>query len=308
MLKYRRKLFWQYSKSTNKLEEKNINIDKKAPRAKEPFLSKSARKKFAYFFAAFIFVIILKLFFIDAYLIPTPSMANTLISGDNIIINKTAYSISTPTYIPFTAITLEPKNLILFSTPGRGDVVVFQFPEANKMLPPAGLYFVKRIIGLPGDTLTIKNKIVFINGRQQTLPGKAKIDTTNFRLTGDSTLFFKNKNWTADNMGPVVVPYKGMTIELNHQNIYKWGMIINREYGKKVVSVEGTVITINGTPARQYILQKNYYFLMGDNRDNSIDSRYHGFVPENFITGKAMFIYWSSGSAIRWNRIFKTVK
>ncbi len=291
------------------MEEKIIiNIEKKAPVEKEPFLSKSVRKKATYLFTAFIFVIILKLFFVDAYLIPTSSMANTLISGDNIIINKAAYAISTPTYIPFTGITLEPKILLSFSKPKRGDVVVFQFPAADKIIPPAGLYFVKRIIGLPGDTLTIKNKIVFINGKQLTLPGKAKIDTTNFRLTGDSTLYFKNKNWSADNMGPVVVPYKGMTIELNHQNIYKWGMIINREYGKKVVSVEGTVITINGKPVRQYTLQKNYYFLMGDNRDNSIDSRYHGFVPENFITGKAWFIYWSTGSAIRWHRIFNLVK
>ncbi|MBZ0201286.1 MAG: signal peptidase I, partial [Ignavibacteriaceae bacterium] len=240
--------------------------------------------------------------------IPTSSMANTLLSGDYIIINKSAYAILLPTYIPFTGIILEPKNIISISQPQRGDVVVFQFMDVNKLLPTAGLYFVKRIIGLPGDTLVIKNKIVSINGEKIKLQGKAKVDTNNIKIKTDTTLYFKNKNWCADNMGPVVVPYKGMKIKLNHQNIFTWGMIINREYGKKVVSIEGTVITIKGKPVRDYILQKNYYFMMGDNRDNSIDSRYHGFVPENYITGKAEFIYWSYGNIIRWGRIFNTIR
>lgn len=309
MLKYRRKLFLLYFKLMSSSDHnKNINEDKKAAVNKESLLSVGIRKKLILLFYAFLFIVVAKIFFVDAYRIPTSSMANTLLSGDYVIVNKAAYSISTPSYLPFTNTVMESKILFSISTPGRGDVVVFQFPSETKIFQPVSLYFIKRIVGLPGDTLAIKNKILFINGKEIALPGKAKIDTNNIKLNTDSSLYFKNENWSADNMGPVVVPYRGMKIKLNHQNIFTWGMIINRECGKKVVSIEGTVITINGKPMREYTLQKNYYFLMGDNRDNSIDSRYHGFVPENYITGKAEFIYWSYGTAVRWGRIFSRIK
>ena len=309
MLKFRKKRFLPFSKLMSSSNHyKNINEDKKAAVNKKSLLSAGVRKKLILFFCAFLFIVIAKIFIVDAYRIPTSSMANTLLSGDYVIVNKAAYSISTPSYLPFTNTVMESKILFSISTPGRGDVVVFQFPSETKIFQPVSLYFIKRIVGLPGDTLAIKNKILFINGKEIALPVKAKMDTNNIRLNTDPSLYFKNENWSADNMGPIVVPYKGMKIKLDNRNIYKWGMIINREYGKKVISVEGTVITINGKPAREYTFQKNYYFLMGDNRDNSIDSRYHGFVPENLITGKAEFIYWSTGSGIRWKRLFTSIQ
>ncbi len=96
--------------------------------------------------------------------------------------------------------------------------------------------------------------------------------------------------------------------------------MIDREFNKKAVSVEGSVITINGTPVRTYTVKKNYYFVMGDNRTNSLDSRFWGFVPYDDIIGKAVLIYWSnipdvavkniSGlfDSIRWKRIFKLIR
>ena len=309
MLKFRKKRFLPFSKLMSSSNHyKNINEDKKAAVNKKSLLSAGVRKKLILFFCAFLFILAAKIFFVDAYRIPTSSMANTLLSGDYVIVNKAAYSISTPSYLPVTNTVMESKILFSISTPERGDVVVFQFPSETKIFQPAGLYFVKRIVGLPGDTLLIKNKTIIINEKKLTLPGKAKMNTNSIRLNTDPSLYFKNENWSADNMGPIVVPYKGMKIKLDNRSIYKWGMIINREYGKKAISVEGTVITVNGRPARQYTLKKNYYFLMGDNRDNSIDSRYHGFIPEDLIIGKAEFIYWSTGSGIRWKRLFTSIQ
>ena len=110
-----------------------------------------------------------------------------------------------------------------------------------------------------------------------------------------------------------------MTVDLSPQNINEWGLLIEREQGAKTVSVEGTVITINGKPVRKYTFTKNYYFVMGDNRDDSMDSRYWGFLPEDNIIGKAVLVYWSLElpvsikniplffHSVRWERIFKTI-
>ena len=104
------------------------------------------------------------------------------------------------------------------------------------------------------------------------------------------------------------------------RNIVEWQGVINHDYGKKVVSVEGSVININGTPTRNYIVKKDYYFVMGDNRDDSMDSRYWGFVPEENIIGEAMIIYWSWDpfntadgigsffSAVRFGRILNLIR
>lgn len=95
--------------------------------------------------------------------------------------------------------------------------------------------------------------------------------------------------------------------------------VIEREKGVKAVSVEGTVITIDGKPVRKYKVAKDYYFVMGDNRDDSMDSRYWGFLPEDNIIGKAVIVYWSLElpvsldnlpafyHSIRWNRILNII-
>lgn len=117
--------------------------------------------------------------------------------------------------------------------------------------------------------------------------------------------------WTRDNYGPVIIPKKGMTINLTMDNIAVYDRPI-RVYEKNTLEVKNGKIIINGKPSTSYTFKMDYYWMMGDNRHNSADSRYWGFVPEDHIVGKPIFIWLSInpdsyGSKIRWNRLFRMV-
>ncbi|MHB1686976.1 MAG: signal peptidase I [Ignavibacteriaceae bacterium] len=270
---------------------------------------------------AFLIALTIKLFFIEANTIPSASMENTLLVGDFIIVNKAAYKLATPGNIPFTNISIPGIKLFSIKRPKRNDVIVFRFPGyTGEIKPRENINFIKRIIGLPGDTIQIKQGIVFINNKIIPAPPFALLDKTFTRSnTPDDRIFPSGKKWNSDNYGPIVIPKKGMAINISPQNIKEWKTIIDREYNRTAVSVEGTVITINGKPDRNYTFRKNYYFVLGDNREDSMDSRYWGFVQEDLIIGKAVMIYWSWNesvpfyrfekllSSIRMNRIFSII-
>lgn len=118
--------------------------------------------------------------------------------------------------------------------------------------------------------------------------------------------------WTRDNYGPLVIPKRGLTLPLNMKNIAVYMRPIAVYEGNKL-EVKNNKIYINGKPADRYTFKMDYYWMMGDNRHNSADSRYWGFVPEDHIVGKPIFIWWSSDpdrkgfSGIRWHRLFNLV-
>ncbi|MEI6678076.1 MAG: signal peptidase I [Mariniphaga sp.] len=123
----------------------------------------------------------------------------------------------------------------------------------------------------------------------------------------------QNINWNLDNFGPLWVPKKGFTINLTHTNISLYKRIIS-VYESNDLHIKGDVIYINGIPMTTYTFKMDYYWMMGDNRYNSADSRSWGFVPEDHIVGKASLIWLSLDkdknflSKIRWNRFFMGVK
>ncbi|HEX7357526.1 MAG TPA: signal peptidase I [Ignavibacteriaceae bacterium] len=272
-------------------------------------------------FLVLFLALILKLFIVDALKIPTGSMKNTLLEGDFILVNKAAYSISTPLQIPFIGTRLSKTELISTGKPKFNDVVAFEIP-ANFYDPASEEYsvLVKRIIGLPGDTIQIKDQILYINNIKYRTPSFIKINLNEYPIENlNKDLFPYNNKWSLENYGPIIIPKKGMKVELEPKNILMWQNAINTDYGKKVISVEGTVITLNNQPVRDYVFEKDYYFVLGDNRKNSIDSRYFGFVPEEWIIGKAFMIYWSqlptqtSGisdyfSSIRFSRLMQSIE
>ena len=226
--------------------------------------------------------------------------------------------------------------------------------------------YVKRCVGLPGQTLQIKNRIVYLNGKANKEPDnvqysyyvklKGQMPTelmdelgisnedmaslnqygylpltqkaakklaarkdivADIRLntdaqTGDLYPLNAYTGWTRDNYGPVWIPKKGATVKLNMKNIAVYERPI-RAYEHNDLKVKNGQIYINGRLAHSYTFKMDYYWMMGDNRHNSADSRYWGFVPEDHIVGKPIFIWWSHNpdhpgfSGIRWSRLFNFV-
>ena len=226
--------------------------------------------------------------------------------------------------------------------------------------------YVKRCVGLPGQTLQIKNRIVYLDGKankepenvQYTYYVKLKADLPDdllkeLGISGEDLLSLNQNGympltkkavkvlsarkdlvasirlntdaatgevyplnavtgWTRDNYGPVWIPKKGETVQLTLKNIALYERPI-RVYEHNQLDVRNGKIYINGREAHSYTFKMDYYWMMGDNRHNSADSRYWGFVPEDHIVGKPIFIWWSSDpdrrgfSGIRWNRLFRWV-
>ena len=223
--------------------------------------------------------------------------------------------------------------------------------------------YVKRCVGLPGQTLEIKNRVVYLDGKpnkepdnvqytyrlklKQNLPeeliddlgitneelgilnamgympmtqrtatelGKRKdlVETLEINTDAEEWDIYPlngNKHWTRDNYGPVWIPNKGETLMLNLDILPIYERCIRAYEGNKL-EVKNGKIYINDKQTDRYTFKMDYYWMMGDNRHNSADSRYWGFVPEDHIVGKPIFIWWSSdpdGHGVRWSRLFRLV-
>lgn len=210
-------------------------------------MSSKAKRLFKEYAEALIIALVLALFIrtfvVQAFKIPSGSMLPTLKIGDHLLVNKFLYGIRVP---------IADKVLVSFSQPDTKDIVVFEFPEDESK------DFIKRIIGLPGDTIEIRNKHVYRNGEKLSEPyvRHTSQQVINHPFPMDKWPPHRFDPRARDNLGPVKVP-----------------------------------------PGK--------FFVLGDNRDESYDSRFWGFVEREEILGEAWIIYWSwSGlTDIRWGRI-----
>ena len=213
------------------------------------------------FFPIIFIVFVLRTFVAEPFQIPSSSMRPGLVVGDFILVNKFNYGIR----MPIANNVVIPVNKI-----GRGDVVVFAYPENESVS------FIKRIVALPGDTIEYRDKKLTING--QPVPTQDLPDY----LEGDSLRYFKHFE---EQLGE----HRHQAISYPEAPAFVQGASKFAHRDQCRYSVEGVVCKV----------PEGHFFMMGDNRDNSLDSRYWGFVPESHIVGKAFFVWMNFGNLKR---------
>jgi signal peptidase I len=215
------------------------------PREFAPYRKSTAREYFESICVAVILALFVRTFVVQAFKIPTGSMENNLLIGDHLLVNKFVLA-PTMTSLEEAVLPIDPIR--------RGDVIVFKFPEAPDR------DFIKRVIGLPGETIELRKKRVYVNDTMMDEPYVRFLTPPD--QDGGSNFDVRVQ------YGPVTVP-------------------------------------------------EGHYFMMGDNRDNSEDSRYWGFLPQEYVKGRAMFVYFSFGeesglsglvTGVRWNRMLHQIR
>ena len=212
-------------------------------------------------FPVIIAVFVLRSFLFEPFKIPSGSMIPTLLVGDLILVNKFTYGLR----LPVVNIKITEGN-----APQRGDVMVFRYP------PKPSMDYIKRVVGVPGDTVAYLNKRLTINGQvieTSAVPEFFDADAMRYFKQYEEQLGDKKHRLLNDDSRPAFVPgadnFKGR---------------------------EGCTYTVEGVTCK---VPAGNYFMMGDNRDNSLDSRYWGFVPEKNIVGKAFFVWMNFGNLRR---------
>jgi signal peptidase I len=251
------------------------------------------------FFKDVVFVLV-AFFFINSFVlasfeVPTGSMENEIMAGDFLFVNKFLYGGTTPRTIPFTNVRLPWFRVPALQDVERGDVIVFEFPgQRDEVQSPEFMFYLKRAVALSGDTVQIVNRVLYVNGRPSPIPRNMKFNNFHMNPSGlaDPRIFPKGKPYNEDNWGPEIVPKRGDVIPLTPESISEWEIFIAREGHAVQRDMRGRIL-IDGAPATSYTVQHDYIFGLGDNRDNSLDCRFWGYIPEANIVGTPMIVYWS---------------
>ncbi len=263
---------------------------------------------------AILVVMVINGLLVASFVVPTGSMENTVATGDFVFVNRLIFAPSTPQVIPFINQPLPFLRLPGWRSPRQGDVIVFIFPGMRDEIESTEFqYYLKRCVAVAGDTLAIINTRVYVNGKEFMLPPNGKFDNIPMNPGDQYQTFPVGRGFTRDNYGPIRIPKKGDVIKLTIDNRLEWDMFIRREGHS--VGLDGTQVIVDGKPSTSYTIERDYCFGMGDNRNNSLDSRYWGFVPVENIIGTPMVVYWSWDTGlgvsdffqklgtIRWSRL-----
>ena len=227
-----------------------------ANRLRDPIIVEYAKA----FFPVILIVLLLRSFLVEPFRIPSGSMTPTLLAGDFILVNKFAYGIRLPVI---------NKKVISVGDAQRGDIMVFRFPK------DPSIDYIKRVVGLPGDRIAYRDKVVYVNGE----PMKQEVRGT----------------FIGEGVGMAMT---GASLRAEHLGSAVHDILVVPEKSSRADMDEVTV-------------PPGHYFVMGDNRDNSNDSRFWGFVPDENLVGRAFFIWlnWDSeDNKVRWDRLGTIVR
>jgi signal peptidase I len=318
--------------------------------------------------------LLLRTLVIEGFRIPTESMEKSLLVGDFVLVSKLHYGPRLPLTlgVPLTDWYL-PDPLPYLRLPGfteiqRGDAIVFNYPIDHAPIDRR-VHYIKRVIGLPGDSVAIRDKHVFVNGErmaplptmqqrwrveiepglafpldslralgatQVTRMGRAR-DQIAFEATAEVAetvktwpqvdqmlpyiqdngpnfvmrIFPRGSGFGRDQYGPLSIPQRGDALSVDGDTWLTYQELIKRHEGHQARLLPDGVPEIDGVRTTQYIVEQDYFFVMGDNRDSSVDSRVWGFVPEDHIVGKAVLIYFSWDAEARkprYDRILQMVR
>jgi signal peptidase I len=385
--------------------------------------------------------LVIRIFLIEAFMIPTTSMEGSLLAGDFLFVSKFHYGVRLPmaplsvpfvhNTMPFTTSTKSYTDVVQFpysrlpglKTVQRNEIVVFNYPDDDRNPDVEELgnievismkqNYIKRCVAVAGDTLEIRHRQIYIDGKKGWNPEDMQSSyfllglnratlakegfRNNFEPIGRSSLLpqfaadqnnniipyqmlhsnqvvmgnidtcthwavhmteakaaeLKQKfpqiyieatedslqnfapvkiyvadalarlrkgnikgdlypkvpylnNWTKDNFGPLYIPKKGATIQLDPRNVLTYEKVISVYEGHEL-DYKDSQAYIDGSPATEYTFEKDYYWMMGDNRHASLDSRYWGFVPEDHVIGRPWFVLFSWEGGPRWDRFFQSV-
>lgn len=232
------------------------------------------------FFPILLLVLLIRSFVVQPYRVPTGSLEPTVLPGDFILVNQFAYGLHLP--------VLNTKILNI-GAPKTGDIVLFHWPKDTRIL------YVKRLIGTPGDHIVYKNKILTING-----------------ITAKQSDLGMDLDQEYSVATPIKVMEETLPISPTPVNA-STDKFSNASNNTAIISIKHKIFIRPGTNINEnfdVIVPPKHYFMMGDNRDNSGDSRIWGFVPEEYLVGKALLVWmsWDNNNiAVRWQRIGKTV-
>ena len=328
---------------------------------------------------AVVIVLVIRTFFFDLFRIPTPSMEKNLLVGDYLFVSKLHYGTRLPMTLAVPFGSAFSPNLYLdspqfpyvrlpgFSSIERGDAVVFNLPPDDAPIDRK-MHYIKRVIGMPGDTLAVNEKAVSINGNQMPLGDGLQYlwtvrksdaryqvsrseledlgiaawregpdgEVARTRATAEAALQVNDWSWveaieplvlnnanyddnmyppnygyTPDNYGPIGIPEAGMTVPLNEDTWPVYEPVITQYEGRSARPMTDSTYAIDGEEVTAYTFEQDYYFMLGDNRDDSEDSRFWGFVPHDHIVGKALFTYFSwdaEATRPRFSRILRPIE
>jgi signal peptidase I len=279
---------------------------------------KSILRWFVFLIFTIIFAIAMRVFLLASFLIPSWSMAPTLMPGDFIFVNK---------MIPGPRIfkswdflkngDFSMKRLTGYRKIKRNEVTVFNYPYSNlnKLELDFDVFYAKRCVAVPGDTFYIDNGIYRVKNCSDTLGHYTNQKKLSEMLPEDFSPHIYNcfpdtvYGWNIKNFGPLYIPGENDTVAIDTMNIRLYRKLIEYETQQPVDIREGQVF-ISNQSVSEYVFRQNYYFMAGDHVRDSRDSRYWGLLPEDHIVGKA-FVIWKSKNRDtgkwQWKRFFKTL-